>query len=95
MESLDMISKVCLKINASKVPIGATTEYLAGMYLIQSAASLLPVMALAPQPGEYVLDMSAAPGGKTTHIGQMLKNQGVIVANDIKKERLIGLHYNC
>ncbi len=48
LESLDQISKVCLKINSSKVPIGATTEYLAGMYLIQSAASLLPVMALAP-----------------------------------------------
>lgn len=69
LESLDNISKVCLKINSSKVPIGATTEYLAGWYMLQSAASLLPVMALAPQPGDYVLDMSAAPGGKTTHIG--------------------------
>ena len=48
LEPLDEISKVCLKINKSKVPIGATTEYLAGMYMLQSAASLLPVMALAP-----------------------------------------------
>ena len=34
LESLDNISKVCLKINSSKVPIGATTEYLAGMYML-------------------------------------------------------------
>ena len=95
LEALDDISKICLKINKSKIPIGASTEYLAGFYMVQSAASLLPVMALAPEPGNYVLDMSAAPGGKTTHIGQLLRNEGLIIANDIKKERLVGLHYNC
>jgi len=61
-------TKVALKITSSKVPIGATPEYLGGHYIIQSASSLLPVMALAPRPGERVLDMSAAPGGKTSHI---------------------------
>ena len=95
LEPLDEISKVCLKVNSSKVPIGATTEYLAGHYMLQSAASLLPVMALAPQPGEKVLDMAAAPGGKTTHIAQILKNTGLIVANDFKKERTKALYFNC
>lgn len=38
--------------------------------------------------------MSAAPGGKSTHIGQLLKNKGLLVCNDLKKDRLIGLHYN-
>jgi ribosomal RNA methyltransferase Nop2 len=95
LEPLDEISKVCLKVNKSKVPIGATTEYLAGHYMLQSAASLLPVMALAPQPGDKVLDMAAAPGGKTTHIAQILKNTGLIVANDFKKERTRALHFNC
>ncbi len=94
LEAVDSICKVCLKINKSPVPIGATTEYLGGLYMLQSAASMLPVMALSPQPGDYVLDMSAAPGGKTTHIAQIMKNKGIIVANDIKKERMIGLHYN-
>ena len=42
-------SKVGLKIYESSVPIGATPEYLAGNYIIQSASSFLPVMALAPQ----------------------------------------------
>ena len=95
LEPLDEISKVCLKVNKSKVPIGATTEYLAGHYMLQSAASLLPVMALAPQPGDKVLDMAAAPGGKTTHIAQILKNTGLIVANDFKKERTRALNFNC
>lgn len=81
-------SKVGLKINESRVPIGATPEYLGGQYMLQSACSFLPVLALAPRPGEKVLDMAAAPGGKTTYIGQMMKNQGVLVANDLKKERL-------
>lgn len=43
-------SKVGLKIFESKVPIGATPEYLAGHYILQAASSFLPVIALAPQP---------------------------------------------
>jgi len=48
---------------------GATPEYLAGHYMLQGASSFMPVMALAPQPNEKVLDMAAAPGGKATYIG--------------------------
>ena len=61
-------SKVGLKIYESQVPIGATPEYLAGHYILQSPSSFLPVMTLAPQPNERVLDMAAAPGGKTSYI---------------------------
>lgn len=80
-------TKVGLKIYESKVPIGATPEYLAGHYMLQSASSLLPVMALAPQINERILDMAAAPGGKTTYIAQLMKNTGILFANDFKKER--------
>jgi ribosomal RNA methyltransferase Nop2 len=80
-------SKVGLKITESPVPVGATPEYLTGMYMLQSAASMCPVMALSPQPSERVLDMSAAPGGKTSYLSQLMRNTGVIIANDLKADR--------
>jgi 25S rRNA (cytosine2870-C5)-methyltransferase len=80
-------SKVAIKVTESTVPIGATPEYLAGYYMLQAAASLNPVMALGPLPGERVLDMSAAPGGKTSYIAQLMKNSGTVLANDLKAQR--------
>ena len=87
-------SKVGLKIYSSTVPIGATPEYLSGQYMLQSASSFLPVLALDPHPGEKILDMCASPGGKTTYIGQLMKNEGLLVANDFKKERIKSLFFN-
>merc|ERR1719150_1408796 len=80
-------SKVGLVVYSATVPLGATPEYLAGHYILQGASSLLPVMALAPQEGERILDMAAAPGGKTTHIAALLKNTGMILANDANQAR--------
>jgi NOL1/NOP2/sun family putative RNA methylase len=65
------------------VQIGATHEYLFGWYYLQNLASMLPVHALYPQPGDIVLDMCAAPGSKTTQIGQYMQNKGTIIATDI------------
>ena len=87
-------TKVGLKVYDSQVPIGATPEYLSGLYMLQSASSFLPCMALAPQPGEKVLDMCAAPGGKTTYLGSLMKNSGVLFANDINPQRLPSLVAN-
>ncbi len=50
--------------------VGATPEYLTGHYMIQSASSYCPVMALAPTENERILDMCSCPGGKTTYIGE-------------------------
>lgn len=87
-------SKVGLVIYDSSVPIGATPEYLAGHYILQGASSMLPVMALAPQEKERILDMCAAPGGKATYIASLMKNTGVVVANDAKKDRTKALVAN-
>ena len=80
-------SRVGLVVYDSQVPIGATPQYLAGHYMLQGAASLLPVMALAPQQNEKVLDLCAAPGGKTSHISAIMKNTGIVFANDANKDR--------
>ncbi|KAJ3305153.1 rRNA (cytosine-C5-)-methyltransferase nop2 [Kappamyces sp. JEL0829] len=80
LEPIGKWSKVGIQVFDSPVPIGATPEYLAGHYMLQAASSFLPVIALAPQEGERVLDMCAAPGGKTTYI-----------ANDVQKDRMKAL----
>ncbi|KAJ3275981.1 rRNA (cytosine-C5-)-methyltransferase nop2, partial [Borealophlyctis nickersoniae] len=95
LEAVGKWSKVGLQIFDSPVPIGATPEYLAGHYMLQAASSFLPVMSLAPQPGERVLDMCAAPGGKTTYIAALLKNTGCLFANDANKDRCKALIANC
>jgi ribosomal RNA methyltransferase Nop2 len=91
LEPVGKWSKIGLQIFESAVPLGATPEYLGGHYILQAASSFLPVMALAPQEHERVLDMAAAPGGKTTHISALMKNTGCIFANDSNKSRAKGL----
>ena len=91
LEPVGKWSKVGLQVFESQVPLGATPEYLAGHYILQAASSFLPVMALAPQEHERVLDMAAAPGGKTTYIAALMKNTGCIFANDSNKSRAKGL----
>jgi ribosomal RNA methyltransferase Nop2 len=91
LEPVGKWSKIGLQIFESPVPLGATPEYLAGHYILQAASSFLPVMALAPQENERVLDMASAPGGKTTHIAALMKNTGCIFANDSNKARAKGL----
>ncbi|GMM29356.1 rRNA (cytosine-C5-)-methyltransferase [Martiniozyma asiatica (nom. inval.)] len=87
-------TKVGLQIFDSQVPIGATPEYLSGEYILQAASSFLPVMALDAQENERILDMAAAPGGKTTYIAAMMKNTGCLFANDANKARTKSLIAN-
>ncbi|CAG8740008.1 2083_t:CDS:2, partial [Cetraspora pellucida] len=94
LEPIGKWTKVGLTVYDSSVPIGATPEYLAGHYMLQSASSFLPVMALAPQENEKILDMASAPGGKATYMAALMKNTGIIFANDSNKERIKSLVSN-
>ncbi|KAJ3315777.1 rRNA (cytosine-C5-)-methyltransferase nop2 [Blyttiomyces sp. JEL0837] len=94
LEPVGKWTKVGLQIFDSPVPIGATPEYLSGHYMLQAASSFLPVIALAPQENERILDMCAAPGGKTTHLSALLKNTGCVFANDANADRAKGLIAN-
>jgi 16S rRNA (cytosine967-C5)-methyltransferase len=66
-----------------------------GCFYVQDPSTLLAVQTLNPQPGESVLDLCAAPGGKTTFIAQLMRNQGVVRAQDADKNRLNLIQENC
>lgn len=75
----------------STVSVGATAEYLLGLYSIQEAAAQIPASLFTQLKGKKVLDASAAPGGKTVQLADLMENTGVIVALDVNKRRLAAL----
>lgn len=76
-------------------PIASLKSFTEGGFYVQDPSTLLAVMALDPQPGDTVLDLCAAPGGKTTLMAQLMKNQGRIFAQDTHRARLLRLKDNC
>jgi NOL1/NOP2/sun family putative RNA methylase len=82
------------------VPPGAEAElarhpyHAAGVYYLQEPSAMAPAEILGPQPGETVLDLCAAPGGKATHIAALMENRGLLVANDTHGRRARALAMN-
>ncbi|MBC5683211.1 RsmF rRNA methyltransferase first C-terminal domain-containing protein [Ruminococcus sp. NSJ-13] len=77
------------KIQPSKHPY-----YFAGLYYLQEPSAMTPASRIPVEPGERVLDVCAAPGGKATELGAKLKGEGVLIANDISNSRARGLLKN-
>lgn len=75
-------------------PPGRRIEHWLGLYYAQEALQTLPVLALDPQPGETVLDLCAAPGGKATFIAARMQNRGTLVANEPSGRRQMSLLAN-
>ncbi len=75
----------------SKFSVGATAEYLLGLYSVQEAAAQIPAALFDELTGRIVLDACAAPGGKTVQLADSMGNTGVIVALDARKQRLTAL----
>jgi NOL1/NOP2/sun family putative RNA methylase len=84
----------CLEVTAEPYSIGASAEHLLGYFYVQDKSSMVPPLALAPGPGDTVIDMAASPGGKTTHLAQLMNNEGLIVAIEKEPARLPGLWSN-
>ena len=68
--------------------------YQAGLYYLQEPSAMTPASRLPVSPGDMVLDLCAAPGGKATELGSRLKGRGLLVANDISSSRAKALMRN-
>ena len=68
--------------------------YHAGLYYIQEPSAMFPGAVIDAKPGEYILDLCAAPGGKSVQIAAGMKGRGLLVANDISSDRIKALVKN-
>lgn len=68
--------------------------YFAGLYYLQEPSAMAPAAVLPVEPGDKVLDLCAAPGGKSTELGAKLKGEGLLVSNDISNSRAKALLKN-
>ncbi len=83
-----------LAVDRAPLATGATTEYLLGLYYIQDLSSCMAVEALDVVEGQAVLDVAAAPGGKTTFIAQKLNNSGSVIALEPNARRARSMSFN-
>ena len=77
------------------VKLGKTVQHHQGLFYLQEVSACSAVEVLNPQPGDFVLDLCAAPGGKTTQIAMKLANQGLLITNEIDSQRAQILLSNC
>ncbi|MDB9822511.1 RsmB/NOP family class I SAM-dependent RNA methyltransferase [Deltaproteobacteria bacterium] len=83
-------SRLFFEVSGLKSP-GNLLEYFTGYIHSQALTSCLASVALSPEDGCHVLDMCASPGGKSSHIAQLMQNSGLIVANELYPDRHIPL----
>jgi tRNA (cytosine40_48-C5)-methyltransferase len=79
------------RVYKSKFSVGATSEYLSGLYSIQEAAAQIPATLFTNLKDKLVLDACSAPGGKTVQLADLMHNTGAIIALDVDKQRLTAL----
>ena len=93
-ERVPWFSDALIIKNANEKDIQKLDIYEKGYIYLQSLSSMVPPLVLNPKPGEKVLDMTAAPGSKTTELAAIMQNKGQIIANEVDKIRFERLKYN-
>jgi 16S rRNA (cytosine967-C5)-methyltransferase len=79
----------------SHPPLTRIPSFQQGLFYIQDPSTLLAVRELEPKPGETILDLCAAPGGKLTYIGQIMRNEGTLIPQDTSSDRMRMVRENC
>jgi NOL1/NOP2/sun family putative RNA methylase len=93
LEPIDWIS-YGFKVLNKPDKLGSLHEFLQGYYYLQSIASMIPALILDPKPNEVVIDMCAAPGGKSTHLAQLMNNKGTLILIERNSKRIPALEVN-
>ena len=82
------------RVLTEETSAGKHPHHAAGLYYLQDPSAMAVAEALAPQAGDWVLDLAAAPGGKSTHLYSLMQGAGLLVANDINRNRASALVEN-
>ncbi len=91
LSASDGVSKNALDVNGD---VTSLKEFKEGLFTVQDSAAQEAVLLLNPQKNEKILDSCAAPGGKTTYIGELMENTGEVIAWDIHPHKLILIEKN-
>lgn len=68
--------------------VGSIAAHISGLFMVQDESSTLVGQSVSPAPGSYVIDACSAPGGKSTHMAQLMKNQGRIISVDVHPHKI-------
>ena len=77
-----------------ELDLGKSVYHELGCFYLQEPSAMLPAYLLNPEPGDLVLDLCAAPGGKSMQASLLMKNEGLIISNDISKSRAFAISEN-
>lgn len=93
-ERVQWYNNALLLKNIAEKDIQKLEIYINGYIYLQSLSSMIPPLVLSPKSGDKVLDLTAAPGSKTTQLANLMDNNGEIIANELDKIRYERLKYN-